>query len=693
MSVGRVEPHRHRVRIAVERQVVAARSDVADFGDDAAADFVLNAGMVLRRVRLLRVVVDELGSLLHREAGALCQQLLDGRSERRHRPDIDAGEVRIDPERGAAVVRRRERLVEHSGAGLDRRLLIAERFPRDAEPRRELELRRVLEHIGARRDALRARFEIVEAQKAGDASLGVVRHGEEFVAQPVAQREIVGRPPLVLREQRDVALTHVPARVGVRHVAGEAVDRAAEEVLEAGEAELAAEARIREAVEMIPLEVAAELRRVGARAERQRVGVLEDRLRVVDGRRRRRPGSADAGRDRDRAEVRIGREVHVLRDRDRRDEIVGAVRAIDGRARDVQHARAEEVLILIGEVARIGRRRLDELRVILMRRRVRAIARRADEHRVGVADFPVDLADEEVLARRIDVGVAQLRGAVAEVAAVRDREEQIEVRLDERVDRDRAGRQHAVVRRRVGQPREVREREILPQSLVAPEVEQRVLDDRAAGRAAELVARERRIHLRAGRGVDRIEEVRLVELAVAEELEHGAVEAVRARLRDGADHAAGGAAELGGVVVRLDAELLHRVDAEQHARHARRRLVGHVGDVGALEQVAGHLGTRAADRHLRAAEASGEIARRGAADGDARLQRRELHEVPAVERQLGDLRGRHDAAGDGAAQVDVGGRALDGHVLVDRADFQREIGAHLAADLEREVLALRGGEP
>src|SRR5207302_5485298 len=121
------------------------------------------------------------------------------------------------------------------------------------------------------------------------------------------------------------------------------------------------------------------------------------------------------------------------------------------------------------------------------------------------------------------------------------------------------------------QPREVREREILPQSLVAPEVEQRVLDDRAAGRAAELVARERRIHLRAGRGVDRIEEVRLVELAVAEELEHGAVEAVRARLRHGADHAAGGAAELGGVVVRLDAELLHRVDAEQHARHARDR--------------------------------------------------------------------------------------------------------------------------
>ena len=176
VSVGRVESHRHRVWVAVEGKVVAARSDVPDFGDDALADFVLKAGVILERVRLLRVVVDELGPLLHGEAGTLREQLLNGRSEGRHGADVHASEVRIDAKRRAAIVRRRQRLVEQARARFDRRLLIAERIPRHAGPRREIELRRVLEEVAARRHALRTGLQVVEAQKPGDASLSVVRH-------------------------------------------------------------------------------------------------------------------------------------------------------------------------------------------------------------------------------------------------------------------------------------------------------------------------------------------------------------------------------------------------------------------------------------------------------------------------------------------------------------------------------------
>src|SRR5437867_1723391 len=177
------------------------------------------------------------------------------------------------------------------------------------------------------------------------------------------------------------------------------------------------------------------------------------------------------------------------------------------------------MLILIREVSRIGRRGLDEERMLLVRRGIGAIARQADEHRITVRRLPVDFPDEEILGGRIDGGMPQLRGAVAEIAAVRNRVEQVEVRLDERADRHSAGRQHAVVRGRVRQTRQMRQREVLPKAFVAAEVEQPVLRDWTARRAAELVAPEWRVELPAGARVDRIEVVRLVELAVAQELE------------------------------------------------------------------------------------------------------------------------------------------------------------------------------
>ena len=103
MAVGLIQPDRDGIRIAIERQIVAARSDVANLRDQTAPDLVLDAGVVLRRVRLLRVVLDELGSLLDGEAGALREQLLHGGTEGRHRADVDAGEVRVNAERRAAI--------------------------------------------------------------------------------------------------------------------------------------------------------------------------------------------------------------------------------------------------------------------------------------------------------------------------------------------------------------------------------------------------------------------------------------------------------------------------------------------------------------------------------------------------------------------------------------------------------------
>src|SRR5206468_12644062 len=164
---------------------------------------------------------------------------------------------------------------------------------------------------------------------------------------------------------------------------------------------------------------------------------------------------------------------------------------------------AEQMLILIREVTCVGRRGLDEERMLLVRRGIGAIARHADEHRMTVRRLPVDFPDEEILVRRIDVRVPQLRGAVTEIAAVGDRVEQIEIKLDERADRHRAGRQYASVRGGIRQARQVRERQVLPEALEPAEVEQLVLRERAARRAAELVAPERWVDLPAGARVDR----------------------------------------------------------------------------------------------------------------------------------------------------------------------------------------------
>src|SRR5205085_7407723 len=136
----------------------------------------------------------------------------------------------------------------------------------------------------------------------------------------------------------------------------------------------------------------------------------------------------------------------------------------------------------------------------------RLVDRVADEDGVLLARLQIDAPLAEVLARRSVEDVDELRDPAAEVGAVRERI-QIEIRPDGRAHGARANRS---ARHRRGE----RDAEIFLQPLVAAEEEDVAAPDRAAGREAELVARERR-------RIADVEVVRRIELAVAEELEGG----------------------------------------------------------------------------------------------------------------------------------------------------------------------------
>src|SRR5262249_35061803 len=91
--------------------------------------------------------------------------------------------------------------------------------------------------------------------------------------------------------------------------------------------------------------------------------------------------------------------------------------------------------------------------------------------------------------------------------------------------------------------------------LVRAEEDDTIFDERAAERAAEVVAVELR------QIADEVERLR-IEILVAIEFKRRAVEGGRARLRDHVDLAAG-AAVLGGELSRLDLKFRDRVDARR----------------------------------------------------------------------------------------------------------------------------------
>ena len=163
---------------------------------------------------------------------------------------------------------------------------------------------------------------------------------------------------------------------------------------------------------------------------------------------------------------------------------------------------------------------------------------------------------------------------------------------------------------------------------VAAEEEQVVGAERAAQRAARLVAAECRLL------VD-VEVVAGVEGVVAVEQEAGAGEPVGAGLGDDVDLAAGGAAVLGAVAVRGEAELADRLHPQRRAGGAAGRAVGEVVLQRAVEQV--DVGARVlaidahrqAVRHHRAVVAVRERV-------DRRQQLHQVGVVAAVDRNLLD---------------------------------------------------------
>ena len=171
--------------------------------------------------------------------------------------------------------------------------------------------------------------------------------------------------------------------------------------------------------------------------------------------------------------------------------------AVCGEAQHVEQIAAEQVLILHREVAGVRGRVLEEVRVGLRQDRLRVVPRPAHHERVLPAEVVVELDDAEVLVGRILVRVHELRRAVAEIDAVRNREQQVQIRPRGRMDADiherAVGIGHdALVRERVGQPRMLRHGVALAELLVGAEVEQLGRDDRPADGAAELVALEGR---------------------------------------------------------------------------------------------------------------------------------------------------------------------------------------------------------
>ena len=126
--------------------------------------------------------------------------------------------------------------------------------------------------------------------------------------------------------------------------------------------EVATEPRIREPVEVIPLDVAAELHRVAAFVPRERVAELEDPLIVGDRRRRQRTGGGHAG-DVDRPEFGVGGEIQVLRDVDGRICLIRPEGPIDGESGHVQQVVAEEMRFLGRRILRLRRNDVLEGRV------------------------------------------------------------------------------------------------------------------------------------------------------------------------------------------------------------------------------------------------------------------------------------------------------------------------------------------
>ena len=254
-----------------------------------------------------------------------------------------------------------------------------------------------------------------------------------------------------------------------------------------------------------------------------------------------------------------------------------------------------------------------------------------------------------------------------------------EVDLPSRARRRRDSREVACEHLRRRHVRNVARRHLAQRgALVGAEEKECVAHDRAAQRAAELVAPEAVIDLLAI-GADRGKVLRRVETTVAQELEAVSRERVGPRLGHRVDRRARLDAPVGGKAARRHLEFLERIRERQRQngvalRFVVRRTVQRIGD--AKWQAAANRDEHAA---LDAARGRGAGLHSGAGEHD------QVGDLASLQRQLQNGFVVDDRADARAADVDERRRGLHRHRFLQRANGQHRVHGRCAAHLQDDA--------
>ncbi len=219
------------------------------------------------------------------------------------------------------------------------------------------------------------------------------------------------------------------------------------------------------------------------------------------------------------------------------------------------------------------------------------------------------------------------------------------------------------------------------------EIERAIPLQRAAERRTVLLLRVRGFLAidRLASRIEALEVILRIERGVAKEEEHVARHRVRAALGHDVDHAAGCLAELGCIGVGEHLEFAHRLLAERraHAPDARVVVVEPVdGDVVRSCALPGERQPRRARRTLL----------RRAVGRDTRREKREADEIPAVDRQMLNLRLRNHIRDDSTLRVNDWRVSRHEHGLLTAGDIQRQADVDEAAKRQHDVVERSGRE-
>ncbi len=203
----------------------------------------------------------------------------------------------------------------------------------------------------------------------------------------------------------------------------------------------------------------------------------------------------------------------------------------------------------------------------------------------------------------------------------------------------------------------------------AGEIERATLADRPADRESELVLLQRvRVRFAIARAIEVVEGIARVEDVIAEEFVHRAVYEVGSRFDADVDHGSGAASELGGVVARLNLELLDRIEV----RHQDLRLA--ILDADHLRVVVDAVEQEVVlDRPLPITVETGLPLYVAESGQHSCRERRQLRKVPAVHRQLTDLRSADRVRQRGRVGLEERRRTSHRNRIVDGSQFELNV--------------------